>query len=679
MIPRLELSMEPSSRDSLPVVIVGGGFAGGTLAQHLEKQLDNAIEIIVISRDNHLVFTPMLPEVAARTISPLHVIVAGRQMTKRTRWIAASTTGIDLERSLIHFELSYGGMTSLAFGDLVLACGMDVNLSEIPGMAAHALPLKSIQDAFTLGNALIGRFEQAAIEPDRDVQAKLLTTVVIGGGFSGVEIAGHLYDLAKRIRRHYKFAVGIKPRMIVIQRGERILPELQHETLSDFALQKLRRDGVEVLLKTGVLEISKNEVHLTDGERLSYGLLAGTVGNTATALVKDSGLPLERNRLKANGAMQVEGQQAIWALGDCALIPNAFDGKPSPATAQFALRQAKQLAANIRNARKGQPVTAFRFRPQGLLASIGQRNGVAEVYGVKFSGMIAWFLWRAVYFMKIPALSRKVAIAIDWVMDALFAEDLVRVGDRETNQIRKEHYVAGDVIYSQGQPSRTLYLIEKGTAIVRLQGQEDPVARLRQGEQFGLSAVERHETLHSTTVMAESALDLVAFDRPGLQEMSRDVLNRELVRLLELRHIRQSWQRVIERFPAVTELRVADGMVKNPEVLEQSETLQVALRKLSSAVSLPVVDASGKLIGSCSRGDVNAALAQGMDLQAQALDFSSPALITLAPEQSLRYAIPDYLRSGLDAVPVIDADARLLGMFGLVEAARLFLKEEEKS
>jgi CBS-domain-containing membrane protein len=179
--------------------------------------------------------------------------------------------------------------------------------------------------------------------------------------------------------------------------------------------------------------------------------------------------------------------------------------------------------------------------------------------------------------------------------------------------------------------------------------------------------------------MAESALDLLVFDRAGLQAMSRDVLNRELVRLLELRHIRQSWQGVIERFPAVTELRVADAMVKNPEVLEESETLQVALTKLSSAVSLPVVDANRKLIGSCGRGDVNAALAQGMDLQAQARDFASPVLITLPADQSLRHATSDYLRSGLDTVPVIDADARLLGMFGLVEAAQLFLKGEEKS
>jgi len=661
--------------DSLPVVIIGGGFAGITLAQHLEKQLDKAIEIIVISRDNHLVFTPMLPEVAARTISPLHVIVAGRQMTKRTRWIAASTTGIDLERRLVHFELSYGGVTSLPFGDLVLACGMDVNLNEIPGMAAHAFPLKSIQDAFTLGNALIGKFEQAAIEPDRDIQAKLLTTVVIGGGFSGVEIAGHLFDLAKSIRRYYKFAEGIEPRMIVIQRGERILPELQHEALSEFALHKLKQDGVEVLLKTGVREISKSEVHLTDGGRLVYGLLAGTVGNTATALVKDSGLPLERNRLKSNGAMQVEGQQAIWALGDCALIPNAFDGKPSPPTAQFALRQAKQLAANIRSARNGQPVTAFRFRPQGLLASIGQRNGVAEVYGLKFSGMIAWFFWRAVYFMKMPTLSRKVGIAVDWLMDALFGGDLVRVGDGETHPIRKEHYAAGDVVYSQGQPSRTLYFIERGNAIVRVEGQEEPVARVRQGEHFGLSAVEQQETLHSTTVMAGSALDLIVFDRPRLREMSRDMLNRELVRLLELRHTRQSWQKIIERFPAVSELRVADAMVKNPEVLEGSQTLRVAMGKLSSAVSLPVVDATGKLIGSCGRGDINAALARGMDLETQARDFASPASITFASDRSLRDATADYLRSGLDAVPVVDADARLLGMFGLVEAALILLKD----
>jgi CBS-domain-containing membrane protein len=204
------------------------------------------------------------------------------------------------------------------------------------------------------------------------------------------------------------------------------------------------------------------------------------------------------------------------------------------------------------------------------------------------------------------------------------------------------------------------------------------VARLQQGEHFGLSAVERHDTLHSTTVMAESALDLVVFDRTGLQEMSRDVLNRELIRLLELRHIRQSWQRAIERFPAVTELRVEDAMVKDPEVLQESESLQVAVRKLSCAVSLPVVDANRKLIGSCGRSDVNAALAQGMDLLAQARNFSSPALLTLAPDQSLRRATSDYLRSGLDAVPVVDADSRLLGMFGLVEAAQRFLKEQEK-
>jgi NADH dehydrogenase len=671
--------MEPGSRASVPVVIIGGGFAGVTLAQHLEKKLDKATEIIVISRDNHLVFTPMLAEVAARTISPLHVVVAGRQMTKRTRWIAASATGIDPERRVVHFELSYGGVTSLPFGDLVLACGMDVNLGDVPGMAAHALPLKSILDAFTMGNVLIGKFEEAAIAPDRDMQAKLLTTVVIGGGFSGVEIAGHLYDLAKSVRRYYTFAEGIEPRMIVIQRGERILPELQHEMLSEFALRKLRQGGVEVLLKTGVREISKDEVHLSNGERLSYGLLAGTVGNTATALVKDSGLPLERNRLKTNGAMQVEGQDAIWALGDCAVIPNAFDGKLSPPTAQFALRQAEQLAANIHRTREGRTPAAFRFRPQGLLASIGQRNGVAEVYGVKFSGVIAWFFWRAVYFMKMPTLSRRVGIAVNWLMDALVAEDLVRIGDIETRRLRKEHYVAGDVIYRQGQPSRTLYLIEKGTAIVRQEGQEEPVARLRQGEYFGLSAVERHETIRSSTVIAESPLDVVVFDRSGLQEMSRDVLNRELVRLLELRRIRQSWNRVIERLPRVAELRVADAMVKTPELLEENETLQVAVRKLSSAVSLPVVDSNRKLIGCCGRDDVNAALAQGMDLQARARDFASPALITLAPDQSLRHAAFDYLRSGVDAAPVIDADGRLLGMFGLVEAARLLLKGEEKA
>jgi NADH dehydrogenase len=497
---------------------------------------------------------------------------------------------------------------------------------------------------------------------------------VLGGGFSGVEVAGHLFDLAKSVRRYYQLAPGVEPRMILVQRGDRIIPELQHESLSAFALKKLQQNGVEVLLKTSVREVSKTEVHLTDGRRLNHSLLVVTVGNAANGLVRDSQLPLERQRLKTAGTMQVEGHDHIWALGDCALVVNAFDQKPSPPTAQFALRQAKQLAGNIRRSREGTPLVPFRFRPQGLLASIGQRNGVAEVYGVKFSGIIAWFFWRAVYFMKMPTFSRKLSIAVDWMMDAIFTENLVRAGGREIPQIRREHYVAGDVVYRQGEPSRTLYLIEKGVATVHVDGNVEPVT-LRQGEHFGLSAVEQQQTMHSTTVTANSALDLIAFDRPWEREFSQDMLNRELLQLLERRHLRNSWHRVVERFPEIDNLRVRDAMVSEPEILRPSDTLEDALAKLSTAVNLPVVNASGQLVGVCGRTEVNQALAKGVDASSPVTEFASQADLTLAPHDTLRHATSEYLRSGQDFAPVVDDKGRLAGMFGLVEAARVLLRD----
>jgi NADH dehydrogenase len=660
-----------TNRSTLPVVIVGGGFAGVTLAQHLERELDPSIEIVVISRDNHLVFTPMLAEVAARTISPLHVVVAGRQMTRRTRWIAATTTAIDLNGKVISFELNHGEVQSLPYGDLVVACGMEANLGEIPGLAAHALSLKSLQDAFNLGDALIGQFERAAAEPDPAVQAKLLTTVVLGGGFSGAEVAGHLHDLAKSMRSQYRLAV--EPRTIVVQRGERIIPELQHATLSEFALRKLRANGVEVLLKSAVREVTKSQVHLQGGCRLDYGLLIVTVGNTANALVRNSQLPLDRNRIKTNPTMQVEDREGVWALGDCAYILNQFNGKPSPPTAQFALRQAKQLAANIRRARMGQPLAPFRFRPQGLLASIGHRNGVAEIYGVKFSGIVAWFLWRAVYFMKMPTLSRKLGIAVDWLMDAFFPHNLVRVGDRESTQIRREHYAPGDVVYRQGESSRTLYVVESGSAMVRVDGNDQPVARLQKGERFGLSAVEREDTVHSTTVIAETALDLVAFDRPWRRDIAREAFPPEIAQQLERRHIRQFWSHASEPFPGAQQLLVADAILRDAPVLGPHETLAAAVEKLSTAVSVAVLDDDRRLIGMVRREDVIDAIAQGMDPRTPARQCSSPVTFTLSPTQTLRQAGSEYLKSGQDFVPVVDDQGRFLGMFGLIEAAKRFM------
>ena len=248
------------------IVIVGGGFAGVTLAQRLERLLPESTEIVVLSEENHLVFTPMLPEVVSRTLSPLHIVVAGRQLTRRTKWLEARVVRIDHKQNEAHYVLRDGTAAALGYTHLVLACGAAANLAEIPGLAARGYALKTVVDAMEMGNDLIGNFEAAATETDGEVRRRLLTVVVIGGGFSGVEVAGHLSDLMRSIHRFYPELQHEKPHVVLLQKGGQLLPELNHESLSRFTLEKLRRNGIEVRLETTAGKVDRDAVHLTSGE-----------------------------------------------------------------------------------------------------------------------------------------------------------------------------------------------------------------------------------------------------------------------------------------------------------------------------------------------------------------------------------------------------------------------------
>jgi NADH dehydrogenase len=415
------------SEVSEKIVIVGGGFAGVTLAQRLERLLPVQTEIIVLSADNHLVFTPMLPEVVGRTISPLHVVVAGRQLTRRTKWLEARVSRIDREKSEAHYIRRDGTAASIRYTHLVLACGAAANLEEIPGLAARGYALKTVMDAIVMGNDLIGNFEAAGTESNEEMRQRLLTVVVIGGGFSGVEIAGHLADLMRGIRRFYPELQHETPRVVLLQKGKQLLPELNHESLSTFTLQKLRKNGIKVRLEKSAKKVDSVAVHLTSGERIETGMIVCTIGTETYPLIKALGLPLDKGRLKTGPEMKVSGTTNLWSLGDCALIPNAYDGRPSPATAQFAVQQARQLAENLNSVLRKKETKPFSFHPRGMLASIGHRNAVAVIYGVKLSGFIAWFLWRGIYLCKLPTFSRKLEVAINWACNIPFPPNIVQL------------------------------------------------------------------------------------------------------------------------------------------------------------------------------------------------------------------------------------------------------------
>ena len=409
------------------IVIVGGGFAGVTLAQGLERRLPAEVEIVVLSADNHLVFTPMLPEVVGRTISPLHVVVAGRQLTRRTQWREARVSRIDRENHEAHYFRRDGTAASIGYTHLVLACGAAANLEEIPGLAARGHALKTVIDAIVMGNDLIGNFEAAATETDPEQRQRLLTVVVIGGGFSGVELAGHLADLMRAIHPFYPELQGQTPQVVLLQKDKLLLPELRHESLSRFTLQKLRKNGIKVRLETTARKVDAAAVHLTSDERIETGLVACTVGTETHPLIKGLGLPLQKGRLVTDPDMKVKGTANLWALGDCALVPNAHDGQACPATAQFAVQQATQLAENLNQTWRGGATKPFHFRPRGLLASIGHRNAVAVIYGVKLSGFIAWILWRGIYLAKLPTLSRKLEVATNWAISIPFPPNIVQL------------------------------------------------------------------------------------------------------------------------------------------------------------------------------------------------------------------------------------------------------------
>ena len=409
------------------IVIVGGGFAGVTLAQRLERLLPAHMEIVVLSEENHLVFTPMLPEVVGRTISPLHVVVAGRQLTRRTQWLEARVSRIDRKRNEAHYDRPDGTTASMRYTQLVLACGAAANLAEIPGLASRGYALKTVIDAIVMGNDLIGNFEAAATEPDAEVRQRLLTVVVIGGGFSGVEVAGHIADLMRTIRRFYPELQHETPHVVLLQKGKHLLPELHHASLSKFTLQKLRQNGIKVRLETVAKQADSVAVHLISGERIETGMIVCTVGTETHPLIKGLGLPLEKGRLKTDPDIKVTGTTNLWALGDCSLVTNAYDGNPSPATAQFAVQQARQLAANVQRASQGIATEPFNYRPRGILASIGHRNAVAVIYGVKLSGFLAWFLWRGIYLSKLPTFSRKLEVAISWACNIPFPPNIVQL------------------------------------------------------------------------------------------------------------------------------------------------------------------------------------------------------------------------------------------------------------
>ena len=417
-----------NSNQKTRILILGGGFAGLHAAMHLDDTLARSsdVEITLINRDNFFLFTPMLHEVAASDLDLSNIVSPVRQLLKRVHFFAGDVESIDLERK--HVRVSHGfnrHCHDLSYDHVVIGVGSITNFFDIPGLEERALTMKSLGDAIHLRNRLIALLEEADTECCADIRGPLLTFVVAGGGFAGAETVAAINDFVRHAVRHYANLREDMLRVVLVHPGMVILPELG-DKLGRYAQEKLTKRGVEVRVQTRVAMLTEKGVKLSTGEMIETAALIWTAGTSPNPVLATLPCEKEHGRVKVNEMLQVPDWPGVWALGDCAVVPDAKTASPCPPTAQHALREGKVVAHNLIASVRGGAMKPFSFSTIGQLAAIGQRAGVANIFGFNFSGFLAWWLWRTIYLSKLPRFEKKLRVALDWTLDLIFGKDLVQ-------------------------------------------------------------------------------------------------------------------------------------------------------------------------------------------------------------------------------------------------------------
>ena len=424
------------------IVIVGGGFGGTTLARCLERRLPPGWELTLVSEESTTTFNPLLAEVVGASVFPEQVVAPIRQMLKSSRFVMGRVTHVDAQARTVRAH-TLAGERDLPFDHLVLALGTRARLDLLPGLAEHALPLKLVGDALYIRNRVLQRLARMELESDPAQRRRLGHFLVMGGGFSGVEVAGALADFTRGALRCYPRVRPEEVSVTLLHDGVRLLPELP-DCLGDAAARSLAQRGVQVKLNSRVAAVHAHGVVLADGSALEGDTVVCTIGTRENPLLAQleaqRGLPLLRGRLPTAPDMSVPawaGEGRLWALGDCALVPNGGDGA-SPPTAQFAVAQARVLADNLIAALHAQPTRAFGHRSRGMMATTGHLKGVAQVLGLRLAGLPAWLLWRAYYLLLMPTLGRKLRIWVEWTWSMLFSVDVTHLRFTRTSEADAE-------------------------------------------------------------------------------------------------------------------------------------------------------------------------------------------------------------------------------------------------
>ena len=499
------------------IVILGGGFGGIYTAMHLEKlqKKYKNFDIHLVNKENYFVYQPMLAEVVGGSLGILDTVSSIRRLLPNSELYIRDVEAIDIDKKVVSLSPQFSHSSyKLYYDHLVLALGNVTDFRGTPGLHEHALPFKNLADSIAIRNQVIDAIETASNIHDPIFRKQLLTFVVGGGGFSGVEAVAEINDLAKKMAKKLPRISPDEIRVVLVHSKNLLMERELSESLGKYAAELLQKRGVEILFGRRLASATPEEAILADGSRISSKTIISSVPSSPNPLIETLDLPKEKGKIKTEGSLRVQGRDDIWAIGDCALIPLVKeDNKPCPPTAQFAIREAKVLAKNIIAKNDGKPEEDFYFKALGMLGALGHHSAVAELFGkFKFSGILAWALWRMIYWMKLPGIDRKIKVMFSWMLDMLIPIETVQLKIAPSQGIAQLHFESGEIIFHEGDVGDYLYIIADGQVEVLKEDDNkklQPICTLGKGEYFGEMAL-LNEKMRSATVRAKSSCNILA-------------------------------------------------------------------------------------------------------------------------------------------------------------------------
>ena len=668
-------------RIPLEIAVLGGGFGGVFCGRELCRQLKKMGKAretaAIVSDHNHMVFQPLLAEVAGGSLSPRHVVNPIRRLCRGINVFQGKVKSVDLKKREVHVDTGhFSSGVILEYNHLVLAMGAEVDLSRVPGMPEHALLMRNVGDAMILRATIISRIEEANVESREAVRKRLLTFVIVGGGFSGVETAGEVLDLLHSISKYYKRISKEEIRVVLVHSRDRLLNTMSL-SLGTYVERKLQKRGLEIALNERVRAVTSTKVYLKSGGVIETATVVSTVGNAPNRVIRDlcekEGLEHERYWVKTDEYLRVPGQNNVWAVGDCASIPmsSTYGSTNCPQTAQFAMRQGKRLAGNIIRHLKSLDPQPFTFTGLGELASIGHHSAVANIMGLQFSGFPAWFLWRTIYLSKLPGLDRKLRVMIDWTLDLFFPRDINLLSPRYSKTFRQVHLEPGDRLFNRGEPAFSLYVVKTGRIELR-DSTGKTVRVIRPGDFFGERALVFGGGYHYDAFASEATELMSMSDEAILPFFQASERFRRVLSKTTTQHSAEAELAAIERKmdPEVLKKEISEVMITDLATLKTDQTVHDALQLFQKRrhSTYPLLSADNKLIGVLSREDFFDYMKRE-DVSVKTtleriVQYPLPVIRTTA---SVGDALNEIIRSGRYKCIVTDHDNPLKGMVPLLD------------